>query len=101
MVVGTKSATERLELLGKLQHVETWVLAETVEALGTERLSQQLIELASLEAVPGIGAVIGTGTNLLFIRHVLKAARCVFQERWLRGNGKTDWIAPATVTAKT
>lgn len=99
MVVGTKSSTERLELLGKLRHIETWVLAETVEALAMERLSRQFVELASLGAVPGIGAVIGTGTNVIFIRHVLKAARCVFEERWLRGNGKTDWIAPAAGSA--
>src|SRR5262245_20347838 len=95
LVVGTKSSTERLEMLGRLQNVESWVLAETGEALAMERLAGQLVELASLEAVPGIGAVIGTGTNVMFVGHVLKAARCVFQERWLRGNGKIDWIAPA------
>jgi hypothetical protein len=92
LVAGTKSTTERLELLGKLQNVEGWVLAETLEALAMERLAQQFVELASLGAIPGIGAVIGTGTNLIFIRQVLKAARCVFQERWLRGNNKIDWI---------
>jgi hypothetical protein len=96
LVVGTKSSTERLELLGRLQNFESWVLAETVEALAMEHLAQQLVELASLGAIPGIGAVIGTGTNVIFIRQVLKAARCVFQESWLRGNGKIDWIAPAT-----
>jgi hypothetical protein len=95
LVVGTKSPTERLEMLGRLQNVESWVLAETVEALAMERLTGQLLELASLEAVPGIGAVIGTGTNVMFVGHVLKAARCVFQERWLRANGKIDWVAPA------
>ncbi len=94
LVVGTKSPTERLELLGKLQNVESWVLAETAEALAMERIGQLLVELASLEAIPGIGAIIGTGTNLFFIRQVLQAARCVFQERWLRGNGKVEWIAP-------
>ena len=92
MVVGTKSTTERLELLGKLQNVERWALAETAEALAMERISQFLVELASLDAVPGIGAVIGTGANLIFIRQVLKGARCVFQERWLRANGKIDEI---------
>ena len=92
MVVGTKSSKERLELLGKLQNVENWALAETAEALAMERIGQYLVELASLDAIPGIGAVIGTGTNLIFIRQVLKAAQCVFQERWLRENGKIDSI---------
>jgi hypothetical protein len=26
---------------------------------------------------------------------VLKAVRCAFEGRWLRGNGKIDWIVPA------
>src|SRR4029077_7223836 len=33
MVAGIKSPVERLEILGKLQQVEHWVLAETIEAL--------------------------------------------------------------------
>lgn len=88
MASGTKSPTERLELLGQLQKVHNWVLSETFEALAMEQLSRELITLASLEAIPGIGAAIGTGTNLVFIRQVLQAARCVFQERWLVANGK-------------
>jgi hypothetical protein len=31
------------------------------------------------------------------VGQVLKAARCVFQERWLRGDGKIEWIAPSAV----
>jgi len=95
MAVGTKSPTERLEVLGKLQNVKSWILAETVEALAIERLAGQLVELASLGAVPGLGAVLGGGANLIFIRQVLRGGRCIFQERWLRDNGKVDAIAPA------
>jgi hypothetical protein len=95
MVAGIKSPTERLELLGKLQQVEHWVLAETVEALALESLSKQFIKLASLEAVPGVGAVFGSVANVVFVRQVLRTARHIFQERWLRGNGKIDAIPPA------
>jgi hypothetical protein len=95
LVVGTKSAVERLEVLGKLHNVQNWVMAETVEALAMERFSRELVELASLGAVPGIGAFVGTATNLLFIRQVLQAAQHVFQERWLRENSKIESISPA------
>lgn len=95
MVVGTKSRTEKLDLLGRLQNVETWVLAESTEAIAMERLSVYFLELASLDSVPGIGAVIGTGTNLFFIRQVLHAAKCICQERWLRSNNKVESILPA------
>ena len=88
LVAGTKSSTERLELLGQLYNVNTWVLSETFEAIAMEQIGRELIAIASLDVIPGIGAAIGSGTNLYFIRQVLKAARCVFQERWLRANGK-------------
>lgn len=95
MVAGIKSPVERLELLGKLQQVEHWFLSEAVEALAMEAVSKQFVKLASLEAVPGIGAVFGSAANVIFMRQVLAAARNVFQERWLRDNGKVDAIAPA------
>lgn len=94
MIAGIKSPTERVELLGKLQQVEHWALAETVEALALEGLSKQFIKLASLEAVPGVGAIFGSAANVIFVRQVLTAGRHVFQERWLRANGKVDVIAP-------
>lgn len=95
LVVSTKSAQERLTLLEQIQDVERWVLSEAVEALAMERLTAQLIELASLEAVPGIGAFIGAGVNAYFIRQVLIASRHIFQERWLRINNKVDSIESA------
>jgi hypothetical protein len=98
MVAGIKSPAERIELLGKLQQVENWVLAETVEALALESLSKQFIKLASLEAVPGVGAVFGSAANVVFVRQVLRTARHIFQERWLRGNGKVDTILPASLS---
>ncbi|MFO0919511.1 MAG: EcsC family protein [Planctomycetaceae bacterium] len=56
LVATTKSSSERLEYLGQLQDLERWFLAETVEAIAIERLTIQLLEIASLETVPGISA---------------------------------------------
>jgi hypothetical protein len=63
---------------------------ETVEAVLIEGLSKQLIQIASLEAIPGIGAAIGSTTNLLFSRQVTRSARCIFQERWLRAHDRGE-----------
>lgn len=101
MVAGIKSPDERLEVLGKLERVEHWMLAETVEALAMESLSKQLVKLASLEAVPGIGAFFGSAANVVFVRQVLNAARRVFQERWLRENGKIDQPIPPAMSSAT
>lgn len=90
MVAGIKSPVERIEVLGKLEQVENWMLAETIEALALEALSKQFLKLASLEAVPGVGAVFGSAANVVFVRQVLNAARRIFQERWLRGNDRID-----------
>lgn len=84
MVACTKTPTERVEMLGKLSNIETWLMNETVEAVMIEGLSKQLIQIASLEAIPGIGAAFGSAANLLFSRHVTRSSRCIFQERWLR-----------------
>lgn len=88
MIACTKSPTERVELLGKLSNIELWWMNEAVEAVLIEGLSKQLIQLASLEAIPGIGAVIGSAANLVFCKQVTRAARCIFQERWLKERNK-------------
>lgn len=88
MVACSRSPTERLELLGKLTDIQTWMMNSTVEAVLIEGLSKQLLQIASIEAIPVFGAVIGSAANLVFCRHVIRSARCIFQERWLKDRGK-------------
>jgi hypothetical protein len=63
---------------------------DVVEDLGTS-----LLEQAMGGAVPFLGSAIGVVLDNQFIREIEQSARCVFQERWLRENGKVDVIAPA------
>ena len=58
-----------------------------------------MFQLEVFEGIPGIGAVSGALLNLAFIHRVEITARRVFQERWMRHNGKVDAIAPAEVPA--
>jgi hypothetical protein len=99
MVACTRSPTERLELLGKLSNIEKWLVNGTVEAVLIEGLSKQLLKLASVEAIPVIGALMGSTANLVFCRHVTRSARCVFQERWLIERGRYPASDPSSPAA--
>ena len=46
------------------------------------------------------GAISGSVLNWLFMRRVEETARMVFQERWLRDNGKVEHIEPAEAPAR-
>lgn len=96
MVAGIKNPAERLDMLGKLEEVRQWALGETIEAVAVEAVAAQLVRLASLEAVPGLGALFGSAANVVFVRQVLRAARHIFQERRLRDSGKVPPVVPAS-----
>ena len=83
-----KSADERRELLDKLKDVETSFLGEALEAVAVNNISARLLRIASLEAIPWIGTVFGSAANLAYMQQVTIGARRIFQERWLRTQGK-------------
>lgn len=60
-----------------------------------EEVCTSLLEQKLGESIPFLGEGIGIVLDNAFLREVEEAARCVFQERWLRENGKVDAIAPA------
>lgn len=95
LVVGSSSSREtKLERLGNLRDVEDWLLEETQENILTEEAASILFQLEVFEDVPGIGAFTGGLFNLAFLHKINVTAQRVFQERWLRDNGKVDWIEP-------
>jgi hypothetical protein len=59
-----------------------------------------VFQLEVFEDVPGVGAVSGALLNVGFMRRVEVTARRVFQERWLRDNGKVHEIKPAEAHAR-
>jgi hypothetical protein len=72
------------------------IRAEAVDD-AVDELETSLLEQALGESVPLLGSAIGVVLDNRFIREIETAARCVFQERWLRYNGKVDEIAPVEV----
>jgi hypothetical protein len=96
LIVATSgSLATRRERLDELRELEEWLLEETQEDVIAEEAASFLFQLEVFEEIPGVGAVSGALINLAFIHKVTSSARHVFQERWLRDNGKVDVIAPA------
>jgi hypothetical protein len=93
------SLSLKRERLDQLHELEEWLLDETQEEIIAEELLSLLFQLEVFEEIPGVGAVSGALLNVAFIRRVAVTARRVFQERWLRDNGKVGVIAAAKAPA--
>jgi EcsC protein family len=90
----------RLERLDQLKDLEEILIEETqVDVIRSELLSF-LFQLEVFEDIPGIGVISGALMNLSFMHRVDVTARKVFQERWLKDNGKVAEIAPAEELAR-
>jgi hypothetical protein len=94
------SLATRLERLEQLRDLEQVLVEETqVEMIRSELLSF-LFQLEVFEDIPGVGVISGAFLNQSFMQRIDVTARRVFQERWLRDNGKIREIAPASEPAK-
>jgi hypothetical protein len=87
----------RRKRINQLRELEDLLVLETQEDVLTEEALSFLFQLEIFEDIPGVGAISGGALNWAFMRRVDETARMVFQERWLRDNGKVTQIAPAEV----
>ena len=94
------SLETRRQRLGQIRELEDLLLEETQEEILAEEALTFLFQLEEFEEVPGVGAISGALLNLAFMHRVDVTARRIFQERWLRDNGKRAEIAPAEVPAR-
>jgi len=81
--------------LEQLKELEELLISETQREILAEELLSFVFQLEIFEEVPGIGAISGALLNVRLMRKVERTTRRVFQERWLRDNGKVHVIAPA------
>lgn len=97
-VVALSSTKERrTELMVNLREIEDLLLEETQEQVVLEETASLLTQLEVFEDIPVFGAATGALLNLWEAHKVDVTARHLFQERWLRDNGKVDVIEPAQV----
>jgi hypothetical protein len=73
------------------------LIEETQEEILTEELLSFFFQLEIFADIPGVGTISGALLNLAFMRRVDLTAQRVFQERWLRHNGKVHAITPAAI----
>ncbi|MGD9645365.1 MAG: EcsC family protein [Pirellulales bacterium] len=114
LVAAAGTAKQKQEAIVDIQKVEDFVLGEVVEeatlcsaealaneALGTvtegaaeEMLAERVFESGALRAVPLLGIVVGAVTDAAVAEYIGHVAKRMFQERWLRAQGKVDIVAP-------
>jgi hypothetical protein len=85
----------RRRRLRRLREIEDLLIEETEEDIIIEEIVSFVFQLEVFEDVPGLGAISGAALNVALMNRVDRTARRVFQERWLRDNGKVREIAPA------
>ena len=90
----------RRKRLDEIHELEDLLIEGVQEDLLSEELLSILFQLEIFESIPGIGAISGAVINLAFMNRVATTAHRVFQERWLRDNGKVRSIAPAPLHAR-
>lgn len=105
---GANSVEEKLAALTAIRAIETTLIKQTWKKMaetaaknqfskegaiiGLKALAKQLsiniTKRKALAAIPYIGALIGGSMNAWYVRDIGWAARRLFQERWLKENGK-------------
>ena len=96
LIAATSGTLEtRRRRLDRLHQLQNWLIEETQGEIVAEEVLSILFQLEIFGGVPGMGAVSGALLNMWFMRKIDNTARRVFQERWLRDNGKVRLIAPA------
>jgi hypothetical protein len=93
------SLVTKQERLGDLREIEELLIEETQEEIVAEEALSLLLQLEVFEGIPAIGTISGAFLNFTYMRRVDTTARRVFQERWLRDNGKVDDIEPMAAHA--
>lgn len=86
--------------INRLRELEDLLIEEIQQDIVVEEALSFLFQLEIFEGIPGVGTISGGALNWLFMMRVEETARVVFQERWLRENGKVEEIEPAEVHAR-
>jgi hypothetical protein len=90
----------RRHRIDQLREIEDLLIEEIQEDILVDEALSLLFQLEVFEGIPGVGTASGALFNWLFMRRLDRTSRMVFQERWLRDNGKVHEIEPAVTHAR-
>lgn len=91
---------KRTQLIERLRTIEDLLLEEIQQDIIVEETASLLTQIEAFEDIPVFGAVTGGLLNLSVAHRTDVTARHLFQERWLRDNGKVHTIKPAPDSGK-
>ena len=97
LVASAASMQAKQQAIVNLRALEDELVEEILEDFIEEQFDaivQQAVEEAAGNSIPMIGLAVGGLTNGAVTYHTALVATRVFQERWLRANGKIRTIAP-------
>jgi len=109
---GANAMAEKVEALATLRAIQVMLLRQTWKAMAEKAAAQQLSKEAgivatrqlakqlginltkrkALQAIPIIGAGVGSSVNAWWLKDIGWAARRAFQERWLAENQKLESV---------
>jgi hypothetical protein len=88
------------EIRGRLWDLDRSPDLHRNEADVARPVEESIIDDLPIEAIPIVGDVANLVLDYAFVRRVDETARRVFQERWLRANGKVDSIEPSPISRR-
>lgn len=98
------SLSEKQKALVDLHSIEDELVEDIVENViegQVEEMVDRAVEDAAGRAIPLIGYVTQSLTNAMIAYHTGEVAKKLFQERWLRAQGKVSRIEPNPALART
>jgi hypothetical protein len=96
----SSTKAKRVERLARLREIEDVLLEEVQEQIVIEEFASLLTQLEIVADIPLFGAATGALLNLSVANRIDRTARHLFQERWLRDNGKLDEVEPAAAVGR-
>ena len=88
LIAAASTLEEKQHAMITLGNVEDLILGDAFEEVLEDRITEQIFQSGGLSSIPAIGILAGAVQFATITQHVAQVARYVFQERWLRVNGK-------------
>lgn len=88
LIAAASTLEEKQHAIVTVGHVEDLILEDAFEEVLEDKITEQIFQSGGLSSIPAIGILAGAVQFATITQHVAQVARYVFQERWLRVNGK-------------
>ena len=88
MIAAASTLEEKQHAIITVGKVEDLILEDAFEEILEDKITEQIFQSGRLSSIPAIGILAGAVQFATITQHVAQVAKYVFQERWLRVNGR-------------